>query len=266
MSLNKKHLILLALVTLTTGVSLRMTSILGDGSAFEVAGGGPVSIPKTVVSVELNTSKLNMSNAPTTIKYRSPSLYVDNIVSANRLVELNANTRLNMAGGSYFLFPGYGYSSYDFCNVALVSEECVDDNFAEDALYTISESGSDINKYRLTKIIISGSRRVLQANSGTTQAPTDSPVTINLSKVTSSSQGEEGLPGTLTTTSPILVGSFNSTTVPTNSDSDLNLNTFTSIEKSFDYELDIKTFRLTSSRAFFFSSITFEYSIDYSVC
>jgi hypothetical protein len=170
MSLNKKHLILLALVTLTTGVSLRMTSILGDGSAFDVAGEGSGSIPKTVVSVVMNPSKVNMSNKPTSIAYRSASLYVDNIVSANRLVELNANTRLNSLTGSYFLFPGYGYSSNDFCNVAfdLETEVCDEAGYAEDAFYTISESGSDINKYRLTKITISGSRRVGLTNSMST--------------------------------------------------------------------------------------------------
>jgi hypothetical protein len=222
-----------------------------------VAGEGQSTL--NTVAITLERSLVNFSTSTSSIILRSPTLYVDNIIEPSRKFDYNLNSRLNQTAGSYMLLPGYGYSSSNY-------------GTDEDAFYITSESGSTLNKYKLTKMTINGSRRIGETNTTmfSSQVVEPTEVNITLDKISSAIQSneEEGVTGSLTTTgTSIPIGGFTSSTSATLSDTDLSSISFTPIEKTFDYELDaITKFRLRSSHPFFFSSIVFEYSIDYSVC
>jgi hypothetical protein len=206
----------------------------------------------TTVSVSVQPNLLNFTNRPTSITYRAITSFVDNIAETNRKFDINTNSRLNTNPGSYLLLPGNGYSSGDY-------------GTSEDAFYILTESGSNANKYVLTGLTIVGSRRVASS-------PAETPVTITLDKITSATPSEfnedeeEILPGSIITSgSPFSVGTFNSAVISGLTNSDLDSQTF-SINQDFEYSDDITTFRLRSSHSFYYSSIVFEYSIDYSSC
>jgi hypothetical protein len=228
-----------------------------NAPVINVAGEGQNTLTK--VSITLDSSFDDFSTSTSSIILRSPELYVDNVIEPSRKFEFNLNSRLNQSVGTYILLPGYEFSTGNY-------------GANEDAFYILNESGSNLNKYRLTKLTINGSSRIGQTNTSMFSAQVAEPtaVTISLDKVSSAVQSneEEEIVGSLSTSgSSITVGGFTSATTSSLSDSDLNSASFDPIVKTFDYESDaVSKFRLKSSHPFFFSSMVFEYSIDYSAC
>jgi hypothetical protein len=253
--LNKK----LSLITLFSTVTLMSIFSIGRTPISPLNAEGEIPTPLNTISISLDQSLDIISTSTSSILLRSPRLYVDNIIAPSRQFDFNLNSRLNQSTGSYLLLPGYDYSSGNF------GED------HQDALYIINESGSSANKYKLTKLTINGSRRIGTSNTTMFSSQVTSPtlVSISLDKITSAIQAneEEEIIGSLTTSTTHSVGTFTSTTASSLSDTDLNNAAFTPIIKTFDYEDDaITKFRLRSTHPFFFSSIVFEYSIDYSSC
>jgi hypothetical protein len=247
--LNKK----LSLITLFSIVTLMSIFSIGRTplGPLNVEGDGNPNL--TVVSVSLIPSTLNFSNFSERIRIREVTAYVDNIVSETRKFEINMHSRMNIKDtGDFRLLAGDGFASGDY-------------DESEDAFYIKTKSGSLANKYRLTGLTISGSKMIPNQT-----APDNTQVTLSLDKIDSATE-EVGI----FTSTTYEVGSFNSsvyTSPPFNlndtlpSNNDLNSSTFSLDKKVFAYSENITTFRLRSSHSFYFSSMIFEYSIDYSSC
>jgi len=276
MSLNKKHLILLALVTLTTGVSLRMTSILGDGSAFEVAGeGSEIIYTPDYQTINFDFSYLNNSwgasgsAARTASTARSIFRYSDAdalaIEDETQFFILSSNiSRLNEVDGTLFLLPNFssGYSWNAFTPTG-----------KSDSRQPGTSRAS--NFYHLTRFTIELAKRgTLNQNvqiylDKTVVSQTPSTIVDDISgeetTVTTYNVTSTPISTLLRNTSLSPIGESYLATTNSLTESTLNTNLIT-LSSTFAYTDAITTYRIRANAATFIKSINLEYTIDYGDC